>query len=237
MYLFFVRHGAPDYENDCLTEEGKKQAKALADRFALLGLDKIYSSSMGRAVETAAYTADKLNLGVEKCDFAREDLAGAEFGIVRNGSWNWCFWDKETVTLFKSAEIKALGDHWYDSPRFSGTNYKSGITRIKKSTVEFMKGLGYSYNKDTGYYSAEKRIYDRVAIFAHGGFSMAFISCLLNIPYPEFCIRFEHIGASAVIVFKVEDEGKEIIPKIYQYGNDSHIYKENLLENFDIRTF
>lgn len=237
MLLFFVRHGLPDYEHDCLTSEGVKQAKALADRFALLGLDKIYSSTMGRAIETAGYTADALKLAVEGVDFAREDLIGEEFGIVRNGKWTWCFWDKDTVDAFKTEEVRVLGEKWYDNRFFEGTNYKNGITRVRKATIEFMKKLGYSFNEETGFYKADKHVYNRVALFAHGGFSMAFISCLLNIPYPEFCIRFQHIGTSAVTVFRIEDEGENIIPQIYQYGNDSHLYKENLLEHFDIRTF
>lgn len=133
--------------------------------------------------------------------------------------------------------VIVLGEKWYDNRFFEGTNYKNGITRVRKATIEFMKKLGYSFNEETGFYKADKHVYNRVALFAHGGFSMAFISCLLNIPYPEFCIRFQLIGTSAVTVFRIEDKGENIIPQIYQYGNDSHLYKENLLEHFDIRTF
>ena len=32
MRMVFVRHGEPDYEKDCLTEIGKKQAEAAAER-------------------------------------------------------------------------------------------------------------------------------------------------------------------------------------------------------------
>ena len=238
MWLFYVRHGDPDYANDCLTENGRRQAAALAERFSELGLDKIYSSTMGRAKETAGFTAEKLNLDVEGLDFAREDLAGRDFGIVTaGGKKTWCFWEEKTVEVFKSAEVKKLGEKWYDHPFFDGTTYKDGILRVKKGTVDFMQKLGYSYNEQTGYYSAEKHVYDRVALFAHGGFSMSFISCILNIPFPEFCIRFQHIGASAVTVFKIDDNGKEIMPQIYQYGNDGHVYKNGLIKEFDIRPF
>ena len=238
MWLFFVRHGSPDYANDCLTEKGRKQAQALAERFALLGLDKIYASTMGRAMETAEYTAKKLGLKVEGLEFARESLAGEEFGITQeDGSWGWCFWDKRTISAFKSEEIKKLGDKWYDSPLFADTKFKSGTLRVEKAVAEFMKGLGYKRNEKTGYYKAEKHVYDRVALFAHGGFSMIFTSCILNIPYPEFCTRFQHIGTSAVTVLRIDDSGDEIVPVIYQYGNDSHLYKENLLDGFDLRPF
>ena len=32
MRMIFVRHGHPDYKNDCLTDLGRKQAEAAADR-------------------------------------------------------------------------------------------------------------------------------------------------------------------------------------------------------------
>ena len=238
MWLFFVRHGQPDYANDCLTEEGRKQAQSLAERFSLLGLDKIYASTMGRATETANFTAKKLGLKVEGVDFAREDLAGQEFvGKTESGEWTWCFWDKKIAAQFKSEEVKKLGDKWYDSPLFADTKFKSGTLRVQKAVTEFMEGLGYKRNEKTGYYKAEKHVYDRVALFAHGGFSMIFTSCFLNIPYPEFCTRFQHIGASAVTSFRIDDEGCDIVPVMYQYGNDSHLYKENLLDGCDLRTF
>ena len=233
-----MRHGHPDYANDCLTEDGRKQARALAERFAILGLDKIYSSTMGRAKETANYTAEKLGLKVEGLDFAREDYAGEEFGTTReDGAWGWCFWDKKTLSAFKSEEVKKLGEKWYDSPLFKDTKFKSGTLRVKKAAAEFMETLGYKRNEKTGYYKAEKHVCDRVALFAHGGFSMIFTSCLLNIPYPVFCTRFQHIGVSAVTSFRIDDSGDDILPVMFQYGNDSHLYKENLFDRFDMRTF
>ena len=33
MRIIFVRHGEPDYENDCLTETGRRQAAAAAEIF------------------------------------------------------------------------------------------------------------------------------------------------------------------------------------------------------------
>ena len=238
MWLFFVRHGHPDYANDCLTEYGRKQAIALAERFAIKGLDKIYASTMGRATETAEYTAKKTGLKVEGADFAREDRVGQEFaGKTESGEWTWCFWDKKIVAQFKSEEVKKLGEKWYDSPLFADTQFKSGTLRVQKATAEFMEKLGYKRNEKMGYYKAEKHVYDRVALFAHGGFSMIFTSCLLNIPYPEFCTRFQHIGTSTVTSFWLDDDGDDIMPVMYQYGNDSHLYREDLLDGFDLRTF
>ena len=56
MILYVVRHGDPDYELDSLTPLGKLQAEALVKRFTVHGLDRVYTSPLGRAKETAAPT-------------------------------------------------------------------------------------------------------------------------------------------------------------------------------------
>ena len=67
MLFFLVRHGDPIYKPDSLTEQGHKQAAALAKRFAKFGLDEVYSSTSIRAQMTAQPTCAAL---VWKCSFA-----------------------------------------------------------------------------------------------------------------------------------------------------------------------
>lgn len=236
MFLFFVRHGYPDYSRDCLTEYGKKQAQAVAERFSQKGLDKIYASTMGRATETAEFTAKKLGLKITGVDFAREDLTGKEFGVTtENGEPVWCFWDKRYLKRFNSEEVRKLDNKWYDDPFFADGNFKSGTLRVKKAVKEFMEELGYRYDENNRAYTAIQHKYDRVALFAHGGFSMIFTSCLLGIPYPVIATRFQHVGTSGITVFEIRDEGEDIIPRIWQYGNDGHLYKNEILDGFDLR--
>ena len=67
MFLYYVRHGEPNYELDCLTEKGKKQAEALASLFKKVGIQKVYASTMGRAQETAKPTAEEFHLPILPC--------------------------------------------------------------------------------------------------------------------------------------------------------------------------
>ena len=53
MRIVFVRHGEPDYANDCLTAVGKVQAEQAALRLREEGIEEIWSSPLGRAAETA----------------------------------------------------------------------------------------------------------------------------------------------------------------------------------------
>ena len=41
MRIIFVRHGEPDYANDCLTEQGRIQAEACAQRLREEGIEEI----------------------------------------------------------------------------------------------------------------------------------------------------------------------------------------------------
>jgi probable phosphoglycerate mutase len=52
MRIILIRHGDPNYEKDCLTELGHKQAAAAAQRLLKEGIDEIYSSPQGRAMQT-----------------------------------------------------------------------------------------------------------------------------------------------------------------------------------------
>ena len=80
MRIVFVRHGHPDYARDCLTELGHRHADAAARRLEGEGISRIFSSTCGRALETARHLADVLGLPVVRCDFMREISWGAEDG-------------------------------------------------------------------------------------------------------------------------------------------------------------
>ena len=71
MRIVFVRHGEPDYRNDCLTETGKIQARQAAVRLREEGIEQIFSSPLGRAQETAAAASEELGLPVQTLDFMR----------------------------------------------------------------------------------------------------------------------------------------------------------------------
>lgn len=239
MFLYYVRHGDPIYEPDSLTELGHKQAQALSNRFALYGLDEIYASTSVRAQMTAEPTAKRLNLPIISCEWANEGLAWRDFAVCKeDGNQAWAFHSRKHVDLFNSDEVIALGDKWHTHPIFANENFANGVERIHNAVDEFMISLGYKHDRAHRRYQcvgetkrkdgAEKRI----ALFAHQGFGLAFLSSLLDIPYPFFCTHFDisHTGAS-VIAF--EDEGEFTYPKLLQFSNDSHLYKEGMLTGYN----
>ncbi len=124
-------------------------------------------------------------------------------------------------------EVLAMRDKWYDHPAFAKYEMKKGIERCQRESDEFLASLGYEHIPGTGTYKAVAPNDDRVALFAHQGFGLTFLSCMLDIPYPQFSVHFDmsHTGMT-VIDFK--NENGIVIPRVLTLANDSHLYKEGL---------
>ena len=229
MLLYYVRHGDPIYNPDSLTEFGHEQAEALAKRLSILGFDKIYASSSNRARQTAEPTCKALGMEAEILDWCNEGYAWRDLTVTdENEKKMWVFQHKSTCIKLSSPEIRALGSLWYDHPMFDGSRFKEGFQRIERETDSFMESLGFIHDRENNCYTVANPPYERVALFAHQGFGLAFLSALCDIPYPEFCTRFD-IGHTGVTVININGrEGSLCTPKILQLSNDSHLYKEGL---------
>ena len=229
MIFYYIRHGDPIYDPDSLTPLGLRQADALAKRFALYGLDKIYCSTSNRAILTAKPTCDILKKESVLLDFANESHAWDDFHIKREDGKGdiWIFQEEKAINFFNSKEIRDLGDNWYDHPEFKGYNYKKGIDRMYNNIDTLLGGLGYEHIKYTGKYKVNNSNNEQVALFAHQGFGLAFLSCLLDIPYPMFSTHFDMCHTGVTVIEFSEQDGYAT-PKVLTFSNDSHIYREGL---------
>ena len=230
MLFFLIRHGDPIYDPDSLTPLGHRQAEALAKRLALYGLDEVYTSTSNRAQLTAKPTCELLKLEPKMLEFANEAHTWAELTVEREDGKpgiTWLFYNRRTASLFNSKEIRDLGDRWYDHPAFASYNYKKGIDRLYDASDEFFGNFGYKHERYTGKYRIENPSNKRVALFAHQGFGLAFLSCLLDIPYPMFCTHFD-ISPTGMTVIEFQDIGGYALPKVLTHSSDAHLYREGL---------
>ena len=227
MLLFYLRHGDPVYEPDSLTPLGERQAEALSKRLALFGIDEIYSSTCHRAYLTAKPTSELVRKDITQLDFANEVQARADLDIMENGRTVWLFDSKKAKKLFADPEVIKLYDKWYEHPEFAEYDYKQGIDRITKASDEFLKNLGYEHISGTGAYKVINDNDKRIAFFAHQGFGFAFLSIILDIPYPMFCRHFNMTHSGMTVIEFKNDEGI-CHPKILTLSNDSHLYREGL---------
>ena len=92
MLLYIIRHGDPIYAPDSLTPRGHLQAKALAKRLALQGLDKIFVSPLIRARQTAQPTCELLGIKPVVEEWTSENLAYKDLSVQNpDGSRRWAF--------------------------------------------------------------------------------------------------------------------------------------------------
>ncbi len=231
MIFYYIRHGEPIYSPDSLTEYGVEQAKALGKRFALYGLDEIYSSPSTRALQTAQATCDALGKTPTLLDWTNEAVAWKYFTVEREGVWRWLFHDSEYYGKFRSGSMQALGERWADSDEYLKEHAKKGKAYIDREVDGFLLSLGFRHDREKGGYETLQPNGKRIALFAHQGFGLAFLSSLMDIPYPTFCTKFD-IGHSGVTVVYFDEKKPFTYPKILQLSNDSHLYKESILKGY-----
>lgn len=230
MLFYYIRHGDPTYEPDALTPLGERQAEAIAKRLSHYGIDKIYSSTSNRAIMTAKPTCEILKKDMTLLEFCHEDLTSVDFGITENGKWRWPGDNNDLRRIFDSDEVLSLGQNWFEHPRLS--HMKAGVDRIYKESYEFFKSLGYEHIGNTGKYKVLWDNPERVALFAHHRFGIAFFSCMLGIPYPVMSNLFSmcHTGMT-VVDFRNEDG--IAVPVVLSWSSDGHIYKEGLPTHYN----
>lgn len=90
--ILIARHGQSDWNQEKrwqghadrpLTERGREQAQALADRVAHIELDAVYSSDLQRARDTAAVVAESQGFKLRQRPELREVDVGSWSGLTR----------------------------------------------------------------------------------------------------------------------------------------------------------
>lgn len=228
MLLYYIRHGDPIYDPDSLTALGQEQAKAVAKRLAMHGIDEIYCSSSNRAVMTAQPLCDLLKMEAVKMDWCTEARAGKALGARHDdGSFGWAVTSKQFRPILLSNEVRSLGDRWYDHPELIHTGMKEGYLGICEDLDRWIATLGYQRDEENHCYIPQEHNEKRIALFAHWGMGGAIMSHLLDIPYPQFATHFS-MSHSTMTVVEFRNREGVVNPQVLSYGNDSHLYREGL---------
>ena len=226
MRIYFIRHGHPNYALDCLTDIGRQQAEACAERLKDSGIQKIYASSQGRAKETAEYTAKKLGLSVEPVDFIRELAWGSktEAPIFKDGH-PWFVVDDMDL---KGENI--LDRNWENSDRFSASVVGERVKTVTDGVDEWLKTLGYQ--REGNYYRVTGHDTDKtIAMFSHAGSSSAALSHLLSAAFP-WVFQVIRLDFTSITIVDLGDEpGTLTFPRLTLLNDARHI------ENIDSSLF
>ena len=222
MILYIIRHGEPDYKSDTLLPSGKYQAERVSLRLVRSGIDRIYSSPMGRAQETAAPTAEKLGLPVTVLPWARE-------------------LETETYTHFPDGEPKRLsaikGTYWMaperrmldiealsKDPAVSDTHFPERYREISEGLTALLEENGYRRTEE-GFYLPVNPSDDHIALFCHVAMQRVLLSQLLNLPFQAFNYAFvaNYTGVT-VFSFPGKKPGVPFVPRMISYGDVGHMY-------------
>ena len=215
MRLLFIRHGDPDYKNDCLNEIGRNEAKALAALLPEIDPGTCYASPLGRAQETAAIALGEAVPGAHgtaaaaACadklityDWLREFPAQVDLN--------------ESVPLQDAYYLQTLPDGKYKKrivwdmypsyytkhPAYSdyvdwrGTLVaeRSDIISVYDNVVSsFDKLLAeHGYVREGRHYRVERESVETLTFFCHFGITCVLLSHLWNIspfvPLQSFCM-------------------------------------------------
>ena len=219
MRIVFVRHGEPDYTHDCLTEQGKLQALAAAERLREEGIEEIFSSPLGRAAETAAATAELLKLPVKTLDYMRELHWGSTDGTPLPSDGHP--WDLADLLAGEGWDLTNPG--WREHPYFRNNRVTENVDMVAQRTDEWLLSLGYERN---GAFYRCVRPDDRqktVALFSHGGSSAAAMGHILNLPFPYACGLF-HLEFTGITVIRLDrNPGMQRLPCLELANDGRHI--------------
>lgn len=214
MRIIFVRHGEPNYEKDCLTETGRKQAEAAAARLEREGISEIYASSMGRAQETAMFTARKLGLPVRTLDFMHEISWGGPDVPMEGHPWTISDW------MIDEKQFDFYREDWRQHPYFKHNSAVNCLDDISGKFDALLLRQGYRHEGPRYYCETDRQ--KTIAVFSHGGSGACALSHLLALPFPYVCSVMPYGLTSVTILNFPVQKGAYVHPRIELFNDLTH---------------
>ena len=191
MRILFIRHGDPDYVNDTLTEKGRREAAALAERAAALDLGTCFVSPLGRAQATAAYSLEKLGRTAVTLDWLREFPAQIDLNRAEHLRAAYPNAEKENGIYKPRIVWDVLPSYWTEHREYSdGVLWResevsrcSDVVQVYDDVTEkfdaFLAERGYV--REGGHYRVEKESTETVTFFCHFGITCALLAHLWSL--------------------------------------------------------
>lgn len=224
MRLLLVRHGEPDYEKDCLTDFGHVQAGIVAKRLMEEGITEIFSSPLGRARETAEHFSEESGISdIKILDFMREIRFGPIDDLYNSG--NPWFGVKDMIAEGLPVNVP----DWRKNDLFKDNTATIDIDNIAVETDKWLDSLGFV--REGEYYRCRGGEYkDRtIALFCHGGTMTAFISHVMNLPFPYMCAFLFHLDHTAINRLYFDGKDDRLFMPVMELASDAgHLRRADL---------
>ncbi len=215
MRIVFVRHGDPNYEKDCLTDKGKVQARLAAQRLLEEGIEEIWSSPYGRAMETAQAFSEVSGMEVRILPFMHELDWGS-----RNGEPTFADghpWDIADEMAHRGIDLNC--PDWRELSYFRNNRVVDNIDLVEQGIDEWLAGFGYERKGFYYEHKAEEKEHRTVALFSHGGSSCAAMGHILNLPFPYMCALL-HLEFTGITILRLEKKAGLTTLPCLELGND-----------------
>ena len=231
MRLLLIRHGDPNYELDCLTEKGKREAELLAEKLKKEKIDYIYSSPLGRAKETCLYSAKAM--GREQDVVIKDFLQEFHYFVdLPTGQKNVITWDLLPEYWTNVPEMYDI-DKWCEQPFMKAGKIDEYYKWVCDGFDEILANHGYV--RDGKYYRAEKANTDTVAIFCHFGLICVLLSHLFSVPPTVLTHSFCGAPTSVTTVYSEERRKGKAYFRCASFGDISHLYVAGEEPSFSAR--
>lgn len=179
--IFLVRHGETNWNKELryqgqkdvpLSKAGAKQAKLLADRLKKIKFDKVYSSDLKRAYQTAEIILNKKKITITKTEDLRE---------ISYGEWEGRLL-KEIKTEYKEALQK-----WWSNPLKAKIPGGESISKFRKRVEKFYNKIIFEV-KDKNF-----------LVVSHGGPVRLLVALCLGLSFPNIrTLRVDNVSLSII---------------------------------------
>jgi len=212
--IIFVRHGEPNYELDCLTEKGHRQAEACAKRLEHEGISEIFASPMGRAAQTAGYTARLLGLPVETLDYMHEISWGGE-GIPEKAH-PWTLAER----MIAQDDYDFYHNEWREHLYFKTNDVMKYVNGISEQFDALLLREGYRHEGTRFFCETDEP--KNIAVFSHGGSGACVLSHLMALPFPYVCTVMPCGHTSITILNSPVRKGEFVHPRLELFNDTLH---------------
>lgn len=231
MRILIIRHGDPDYKNDTLTEKGKREAQLLAKRLKKEKIDRLYTSPLGRAKDTCAYTAKAL--GKENEVVVKDWLC--EFGIKlvlpsgRERGIPWDMLSDEWINEPKMYDYQA----WHQQDFYRAVGMESKYKQVCEGLDSVLAERGYI--RDGNVYRTQKGNTDTIALFCHFGLEMVLLSHLCGISPIPLWHHFVALPTSVTTLYTEERREGVAVFRCCGFGDTGHLFAGGEEPSFSAR--
>ena len=235
MRILFIRHGDPDYENDTLTEKGRREAALLAQMAPSMKIDDCYMSPLGRAQATASCSLKAMGKTAAVLDWLKEFPAKADLSLFEELADAYGHGPEENSLYgIRNVVWDMLPSYWTRHPEYSDVDRwqqsaaaKSGdaVHVYKHVCREFDRLLEtYGYQREDRHYRVVRENTKTIACYCHYGIICAILSHLWNVsPF----VLWQGIALAPTSVTEVVSEERQqgtAVFRALRVGDISHLY-------------